>query len=91
VSALERAARLYCGAQGQKFGNVSAVALTPQGHLLSVAFDKDDNLYVVLGHGGTSSPPDCEKIEPDTKRPRYLISAYGGKDTHCMCDVVLLS
>jgi DNA-binding beta-propeller fold protein YncE len=26
---------------------------------LDVAFDKDDNFYVVQGHGGTSSPPDC--------------------------------
>ena len=26
---------------------------------MDVAFDKDDNFYVVQGHGGTSSPPDC--------------------------------
>ena len=26
---------------------------------LDVAFDKDDNFYIVQGHGGTSSPPDC--------------------------------
>jgi hypothetical protein len=26
---------------------------------MDVAFDKDDNFYVVQGHGGTSYPPDC--------------------------------
>jgi sugar lactone lactonase YvrE len=26
---------------------------------LDVNFDKDDNVYVVQGHGGTSPPPDC--------------------------------
>jgi len=26
---------------------------------MDVAFDKDDNFYVVQGHGGTSNPPDC--------------------------------
>ena len=26
---------------------------------LDVAFDKDDNFYVIQGHGGTSAPPDC--------------------------------
>jgi DNA-binding beta-propeller fold protein YncE len=26
---------------------------------MDVAFDQDDNFYVVQGHGGTSSPPDC--------------------------------
>lgn len=26
---------------------------------LDVAFDKDDNIYIVQGHGGTSPPPDC--------------------------------
>jgi DNA-binding beta-propeller fold protein YncE len=26
---------------------------------LDIAFDSEDNFYVVQGHGGTSSPPDC--------------------------------
>jgi DNA-binding beta-propeller fold protein YncE len=26
---------------------------------LDVAFDRDDNIYVVQSHGGTSAPPDC--------------------------------
>lgn len=26
---------------------------------LDIAFDRDDNFYVVQGHGGTSPPPDC--------------------------------
>jgi DNA-binding beta-propeller fold protein YncE len=26
---------------------------------MDVAFDKDDNFYVVQGHGGTAGPPDC--------------------------------
>jgi DNA-binding beta-propeller fold protein YncE len=26
---------------------------------MDVAFDRDDNFYVVQGHGGTSNPPDC--------------------------------
>src|SRR5205085_12250051 len=26
---------------------------------MDIAFDKDDNFFIVQGHGGTSSPPDC--------------------------------
>jgi hypothetical protein len=26
---------------------------------MDVAFDKEDNFYVVQGHGGTAGPPDC--------------------------------
>jgi len=34
---------------------------------VDVAFDADDNLYVVQGHGGTSPPPDCTYCATYTK------------------------
>ncbi len=37
---------------------------------MDVAFDKDDNFYVVQGHGGTSGPPDCTYCSTyDTAKP----------------------
>ena len=44
-------------------GEVAAWDDTKWNHMfnqpLDVAFDKDDNIYVVQSHGGTSAPPDC--------------------------------
>jgi DNA-binding beta-propeller fold protein YncE len=37
---------------------------------MDVAFDKDDNFYVVQGHGGTSFPPNCTYCASyDTAKP----------------------
>ncbi len=37
---------------------------------MDVAFDNDDNFYVVQGHGGTSNPPDCTYCATyETARP----------------------
>jgi DNA-binding beta-propeller fold protein YncE len=36
---------------------------------MDIAFDKDDNFYVVQGHGGTSAPPDCTFCNTYGKTP----------------------
>ena len=45
---------------------------------LDIAFDQDDNFYVVQGHGGTSPPEDCSfcTTYPYASRPdRHAVAA----------------
>jgi hypothetical protein len=45
---------------------------------LDVAFDQDDNFYVIQGHGGTSPPEDCSfcMTYPYSARAVGLIASY---------------